>query len=66
MTEKQQVNPIKELREHASLGQGELADKAGISRPYLSQIESGKYVPSPRIRRKLARALGCKPAELTT
>ncbi|MDO3379739.1 helix-turn-helix domain-containing protein [Geoalkalibacter halelectricus] len=35
-------SPIKLWREHRGLIQQELADRVGISKPYLSQIESGK------------------------
>lgn len=36
----------------------ELAKEANVSRPYLSQIESGDRTPSPDILRKLSRPLG--------
>jgi transcriptional regulator with XRE-family HTH domain len=35
-------SPIKFWRERRGLTQQELAEKAGISKPYLSQIETGK------------------------
>lgn len=35
-------SPIKLWREHRELTQQVLADQSGISKPYLSQIESGK------------------------
>jgi transcriptional regulator with XRE-family HTH domain len=35
-------NPIKVWREYRELTQQQLADTAGISKPYLSQIETGK------------------------
>ncbi len=35
-------SPIKLWRERRGLTQQELAEKAGISKPYLSQIETGK------------------------
>jgi len=35
-------SPIKLWREHRNLTQQELAERAGISKPYLSQIETGK------------------------
>ncbi len=35
-------SPVKLWREHRRLTQQELANRAGISKPYLSQIETGK------------------------
>jgi len=35
-------SPVKLWREHRGLTQQELAQRAGISKPYLSQIETGK------------------------
>ncbi len=35
-------SPIKLWREHRSLTQQELAKRVGISKPYLSQLETGK------------------------
>ncbi|BCR05266.1 transcriptional regulator [Desulfuromonas versatilis] len=35
-------SPVKSWREHRGLTQQDLADKAGNSKPYLSQIEPGK------------------------
>ena len=35
-------SPVKLWREHRGLTQQELAKRAGISKPYLSQIETGK------------------------
>ncbi len=44
-------------REHRGLTQQELADKAGISKPYLSQIESGKRQGTVETLTAIARAL---------
>lgn len=45
--------------------QGELAERAGINRAHLSQIESGKIaLPNADLRRKLATALGVSHLEL--
>jgi transcriptional regulator with XRE-family HTH domain len=37
---------IRELREERGLSLGELAEKTGISKTLLAQIEEGKMVPS--------------------
>ena len=50
-------SPIKLWREHRGLTQQELATRAGISKPYLSQIESGKRQGSIETLSAIARAL---------
>jgi DNA-binding XRE family transcriptional regulator len=50
-------NPVKVWREFRGLTQGQLADAAGISKPYLSQIETGKRKGSTDILSALAKAL---------
>ena len=50
-------NPIKVWREFRGLTQQQLADAAGISKPYLSQIETGKRKGSADILSALAKAL---------
>jgi DNA-binding XRE family transcriptional regulator len=50
-------SPIKLWREYRSLTQRELADRAGISKPYLSQIESGKRQGTLETLAAIARAL---------
>jgi DNA-binding XRE family transcriptional regulator len=49
--------PIKVFREYRLLSQHELADKVGISVPYLSQIETQKRQGSIRVLTAIARAL---------
>ena len=44
-------------REHRGLTQQELASRAGISKPYLSQIETGKRQGTVETLSALARAL---------
>ena len=51
-------NPIRVWREYRGLTQRELAEKAGISKPYLSQIEAGKRKGSAAVLSALASALG--------
>ena len=48
---------IREQRERANLSLRRLADTAGISNPYLSQIERGIRRPSAEILKRLSRAL---------
>jgi len=50
-------SPIKILRKHRGMTQAELAEKADISRPYLTEIETGKKDGSIRAMRGLAEAL---------
>ena len=48
---------IRTQRERANLSLRRLAENAGISNPYLSQIERGIRKPSAEILKNLARAL---------
>jgi transcriptional regulator with XRE-family HTH domain len=48
---------IRTQRERANLSLRRLAESAGISNPYLSQIERGIRKPSAEILKNLARAL---------
>lgn len=53
------VNRVAEYRKEKGMSQAELAEKAGISRPYLSQIETQtQQVVSNAVMFKLAQALG--------
>lgn len=51
-------SPIKLLRKHRGLTQVELAKRAKISRPYLTEIETGKKDGSIRAMKEIARILG--------
>ena len=55
---------IRSQREQASMSLRKLADKAGISNPYLSQIERGLRKPSAEILKSLARALSLQAESL--
>jgi DNA-binding XRE family transcriptional regulator len=50
-------NPLKIWREYRKLTQQDLAKEAGISVPFLSQIETNKRQPSLKVYQKLAHAL---------
>jgi len=50
-------SPIKLWRDHRGLTQQELASQAGISKSYLSQIESGKRQGTVETLTAIARAL---------
>ena len=51
---------IRDQRERSALSLRKLAQKAGISNPYLSQIERGLRKPSADILAALAAALGLR------
>jgi putative transcriptional regulator len=48
---------IKEEREKAKLTQEELAEKVGITRAYLSQLENNHKEPSIKLLTQIAKAL---------
>jgi len=48
---------IREQREHAQVSLRELAKNAGVSNPYLSQIERGMKKPSAEILSQIAKGL---------
>jgi transcriptional regulator with XRE-family HTH domain len=48
---------IKAQREAAQVSVRQLAEKAGVSNPYLSQIERGLRKPSADVLKQLAKAL---------
>ncbi len=50
-------NPIRVWREYRGLTQQQLAEAAGISTPYLSQIESGKRTGTTEVLSSIAQAL---------
>ena len=50
-------NPIKIIRKYRGMTQGGLADAAGISRPYLTEIETGRKDGSIRALKAIASAL---------
>jgi len=48
---------IRDLRQNAKISLRELADRAGVSNPYLSQIERGLRKPSAEVLAQIAGAL---------
>ena len=52
------ARPLRAWREHRGMTLQVLADAAGLSRAYISQIEGGKRIGSAATLAKLAQALG--------
>lgn len=52
------ANPVRAFREHRAMTVADLAGRAGVSRAYVTQIETGARVGSAATLRTLARALG--------
>ena len=61
------INPqaLRDIRELAGVGQGDLAARCGISQGALSNIERKKSGVSPEVMRKLADALGVSLDSIT-
>jgi transcriptional regulator with XRE-family HTH domain len=56
---------LKALREKKGLSQAEVAKRTGVTRFYVSQLESGlRKNPSLPVLKRLARALGVPVTEL--
>ncbi len=55
---------LKEQREQAQLSMRQLAERSGISNPYLSQIERGLKRPSAEILQALAKGLRISAEQL--
>ena len=56
--------PAKVVREQSGRSRSDIATAAGIKESHLSDIECGNKAPSPRIRARLAAALGIDPTWL--
>lgn len=52
-----QESPVKILRKYRGLTQEELAEAAELSRPYLTEIETGKKNGSVRVLTRIAEVL---------
>lgn len=48
---------LKELREKAKMTQGELAERSGVSKASISNLEQDRYAPTWEIVQKLVDAL---------
>lgn len=55
---------IPDIRKKIGMSQADLAERIGISRPYLAQIESGGRKLSAGMMQTIASELGCKPTDL--
>jgi DNA-binding XRE family transcriptional regulator len=51
------IHPVKTIRKFRGLTQKDLAEAAGLSRPYLTEIETGKKTGSIAALKSLASAL---------
>ena len=60
-----QDHPIKIIRKHREMTQADLAESSGISRPYLTEIETGKKDGSLRAMKAIAEALDVTVGDLT-
>lgn len=60
-----QDHPVKIIRNFRGMTQAELAESSGISRPYLTEIETGKKDGSIRAIKALANALDVSISALT-
>lgn len=59
-------NPIRVWREYRGLTQQHLSETAGISKPYLSQIESGKRTGTTEVLSAIAKALNLTIDDIVT
>jgi DNA-binding XRE family transcriptional regulator len=55
---------LRAIRNWRGLTQAEVADKAGLTQGYLSDLESGKREGAPATLRKIAEAMGVDPRML--
>ena len=54
------VNKVKQYRKAARMTQSQLAERSGVSRQTISDIETGKHDPTISVALLLARAMGVK------
>lgn len=57
-------NKIAQYRKIRGMTQDELAKAAGITRPYLSDIENGKYSPGGPLMLRIAKVLNLAVEEI--
>lgn len=58
------MNRIKEIRLEKEMTQKALAEAAGVSSPFLHDLENDKRNAKPATMRRIAAALGCPVEEL--
>jgi len=58
------ANNLKEYRRKCGFSQEKLAEKAGISTPFLAMIEVSRKFPTPNVLDRLAEALNIKTYQL--
>ena len=58
------MNRIKEVREHLRVTQVELARSAGVSQPFLCDLENNRRGAKPETMNRIADALGVKVADI--
>lgn len=59
------THPVRAWREHLGLSQDALAASSGLSKPFISQIESGKRAGTTATLKRIAAALGVPLDALT-
>lgn len=55
---------LREARLRKQMSQGDIAEKLGLHRSYISGLERGKRNPSLLTINKMAKAIGVEPKEL--
>jgi len=58
------MSTLREARQQRQMSQQALADRAGVARVTVSQIELGKSGPRPHVARRLSEALGVQPSDI--
>ena len=58
------MNRIKEIRVHLRVSQIELARSAGVSQPFLCDLENNRRGAKPETMLRIADALGVKVTDL--
>ena len=58
------MNRIKEIRVHLRVSQSELAKSAGVSQPFLCDLENNRRGAKPETLSRIANALGVNVADL--
>lgn len=59
-------NRVKELRARFDFTQGELAERAGITRQTIAALEKGSYIPSLLLAMNLSEIFGLPIEEIFT